>query len=269
MLFTLSLGLQYEKVALYDHLRCQIPVPRTPFEHVLFVSADVASRTLDMVWLVFGFDPFGFRLCRWNHGAFAYAVVNPILKGMPYSGPHRLNLIDDLLCTPTNRCSLPQSMVDESAMQCVLELISRERRDAYGRAVMLLEMTCDENLIACFREETTFSSPNERLAQAQVRARLIRMYGRKKDDPGFLAEVDAALSGHAPGESTDFLSRPLHPELPEDDPAWLSVIRFYRNCLQDLQERVGLPGDNFDNSSRLVADPSDRRLVGDLPSMND
>src|SRR5205823_5682655 len=61
----LSFGLQYEKRGLYDRLRGLISVPKTDFEHVLFVSTEGRKRTLELVWLVFGFDPFGFRICPW------------------------------------------------------------------------------------------------------------------------------------------------------------------------------------------------------------
>jgi hypothetical protein len=48
---------------------------------------------------------------------------------------------------------------------------------------------------------------------------------------------------------------------------WPSVIRFYRLCLADLEQRFGLPGDNFSKSSGFVVDPSDQRLIGELPPM--
>jgi hypothetical protein len=266
-LASLSLGLQYEKTSLYERLRRELPATRTPFEHVLFVAADAPTRTLDLVWLVFGFDPFGFRLCHWEHGSFAYAVVNPVVKDVGYSGPHPISLIDNLLCTPTNRCSLPPSISDEREMQSVLDLISGKREDAYGQAVMLVETTCDKNLVECFREQCETASQDERSVRAQVRARLIRIYGRKKDDSGFMAEVDAALARHAVALPTVFLSRPLDGAEPGDAPDWPSVIRFYRDCLADLEQRFGLPGDSFTNSSGLVVDPSDQRLVGELPPM--
>lgn len=53
-----SLGVQYEKLGLYKRLRQQVTVPPTAFEHVLFAAANSSGRCLDLVWSVFGIDPF-------------------------------------------------------------------------------------------------------------------------------------------------------------------------------------------------------------------
>ena len=57
-----SLGMQYDRMEMYRRLRSQLTVPSSPFEHVLLVSSNTPSRCLDVVWIVLGFDPFGFRL---------------------------------------------------------------------------------------------------------------------------------------------------------------------------------------------------------------
>jgi hypothetical protein len=262
-----SLGLQYEKRGLYDHLRSQVGVPTTDFEHVLFVSTEARTRTLEMVWLVFGFDPFGFQICPWPHGSFTYAVVNPVLRDEGYSGPIRLANPGKPLCEPTDLCSIPWHMTEKDDPQPVMDRISQERRDAYGRAVKLVEMTCDENLIDCFCEAAVLSAEDERSVQGQVRARLIRMYGRKKDDSGFVAEADAALARRSEGVPSALLTRRLDLADPSDPIDWPSVIRLYRLCLGDLEQKFGLPGDNFSKSSGYVVDPSDQRLIGKLPPM--
>lgn len=107
MLGELSFGLQYEKRGLYDRLRGQIGVPATEFEHVMFASTEARKQTLELVWLVFGFDPFGFQICPWSHGSFTYAVVNPVLRDEGYSGPHRLSNPGEPLCEPTDLCFMP------------------------------------------------------------------------------------------------------------------------------------------------------------------
>ena len=61
-------------------------------------------------------------------------------------------------------------------------------------AVELVEMNCDQNLMDCLAEEAKLSGPAEQTIGFQVRSRLIRMYGRMKDDSCFLAEVDAKLA---------------------------------------------------------------------------
>ena len=263
----LSFGLQYEKRGLYDRLRSQIPVPTTEFEHVLFASSEARQRTLELVWLIFGFDPFGFQICRWPHGSFTYAVVNPVLREEGYSGPHRLGNPGEPLCEPTDLCSMPWKLTERDDIQPVLDRISDERRNAYGQAVKLVEMTGDENLVENFQEATALSDPNERTVQVRVRSRLVRMYGRKKDDANFLTEVDATLRRHADQFSQDLFSRPLDGLEPSNADDWNSVIRLYRLCLADLEHCFGLPGDNFSHSSGSIVDPSEQRSIGELPPM--
>jgi hypothetical protein len=267
-LHAISLGLQYEKVGLYRRLRNQLAFPQTPFEHLLLVATNQPGQCLELVWVVFGFDPFGFRLAvPWRGEQFAFGVVNSIVKGGGVSCPQPLALGDDLLCAPTGRCSIPHRVSSEAQMRGVLELISQERRDAYGKAVELVETTCDANLIECLVEEAGLSGPADRSVRAQVRSRLVRMYGRMKDDQGFQAEVDATLERYAGSVAPDMLEADVTGLGGATGSAWPEVLGLYRACLKELGERFGLPGDNFTNSVGLIMDPSDERLLGELPKM--
>ncbi len=82
-----SLGVQYEKIDEYRKLRNEGGFSSTDFEHVLIVSANLPTRTLDLVFWVFGLEPYGFRLCDdWSDGAFTYLVINGVLHGTHPSG---------------------------------------------------------------------------------------------------------------------------------------------------------------------------------------
>ena len=48
-LYTVSLGIQYEKIDLFRELRAQCDFLHSGFEHLLIASANVATRTLDLV----------------------------------------------------------------------------------------------------------------------------------------------------------------------------------------------------------------------------
>jgi hypothetical protein len=61
-----SLGLQYDqdKLDLCEKLRADAGLPSQPFRHMLIVSANYATRTLDAVFWAFETDPHAFRLTR-------------------------------------------------------------------------------------------------------------------------------------------------------------------------------------------------------------
>jgi hypothetical protein len=99
-----SLGMQLEKLPLYAALRESMCVEETPFEHYMLVAANTAQRCLDAVWVIFGFEPFGFRLLdRYEGESFCYGIVNPILKGQSASDLVVLSPPEELLCRPTSR----------------------------------------------------------------------------------------------------------------------------------------------------------------------
>lgn len=262
-----SLGLQYQKVGLYERLRRKLPkvVEVTPFEHVMFAVADPVSRTLDVVWWAFGFDPHGFRLATDNDRSFAYVIVNPVVKGKVASGPHEIAHGDELLCGPTNRTCTPLGISRPDEMQPVVDQVSRERREACRRAIYAVEMRCDENVIECFVEAAGLSARDGRSVRQQVRAQLLRLYGRTEDDPAFFREVDATLKGHEHELPSGLAGHPM----PVPDSAapfdWGSVLRYYRDCLTDLIPTYGLPGDVFVNTSAIVHDPVEGRQLGARP----
>ncbi len=264
----LSFGLQYERRALYDRLRDQVNVPRTEFEHVLFASTRGGGQALQVVWLVFGFDPFGFQLGSWPHAPFTYAVINPVLREEGYTGPHRLPDLSESLCVQTDRCSMPWNMKEGDDPQPILDEVSRERHAAFGRAVNLVEMTADQTLVGFFMESGELAKPEDKTVRQQVRARLIRMYGRKAGEPAFLDAVDATLARHEASMPGGLLTRAVS-ELGDEAPEWSSVLGYYRRCLTDLESSFGLPGDPFTNSSGYVVDPADQRRLGQLPPMGE
>jgi hypothetical protein len=257
-----SMGLQYEKTALYRELRQQVPQSETPFEHVLFAVANGPSQCLDAVWCVFGFDPFGFRLStNWQGDQFGLCVINPIMRDMSASGPHRISLPDSLLCMPTNRCTLPLTSSDEE-MKDVLFVISRERGQAFGEAVRLVEMTADNHVTECLVEAAKLASPEDRTAERQIALRVTNMYGRRRSDPAFVEEVRSIVRSVLAGQPDLAAINDVTATTKND---LETVVRAYRRCLQSAIDRFGDPGDHFLHSCGIVLDPGDERLIGDLP----
>ena len=262
----LSFGLQYERRGLYDRLRGQVRVPRTEFEHALFVTTPGGGHAIQAVWSVFGFDPFGFQLGSWPHAPFTYAVINPVLREEGYTGPHRLPDLSESLCVPTDRCSMPWNMKEGDDPQPILDEVSRERHAAFRRAVNLVETTADRTLVGFFMESGELAKPEDKTIRQQVRARLIRMYGSRASDPAFFNAVDSAVARHQ-AVLPDGLPTQAATDLAEGASEWAGVLGFYRRCLADLETVFGLPGDPFTESSGFAADPAHQRQLGQLPPM--
>lgn len=268
LLGSVSLGLQYEKLGLYHDIRSKVSVPKTPFEHVLIANANGPCHCLDVVWLVFGFDPFGFRLTTdWRGELFTYVVVNPIVKGCGLSGPHELHIGDELICARTNRCSIPWNIADEKEMEPIMEFISQERGRAFCEAIELVQMTCDEHVIECFVEAGDLSQGEDRSVIKQVTDRLIRLYGRKKDRPDFIKKVSDVVSSCSFAIPTDLLQKRISNPSSLSSQEWDNVLSLYRNCMSELKKEFGTPGDWFRSSYGIIVDRSDDRLIGDLPEM--
>jgi hypothetical protein len=238
-----SLGLQYEKRGLYKRLRNQIEAhsAETEFEHVVFVAADGPSRTIDAVWLMFGFDPFGFRLCHnWTHEPFAYAFVNPILKNEKPTGLLKIVLGDELLCRPTDRSSVQRTDTKNEDVESVIATISKEHCDATSRAVLLVENRADDYVKDSILATAADAEPKEQSVSNQIRVRLIHLF-RRDEDAGFLQELELILSTTADSIPRRLLGERIVPN-PRETIDWSTIIGCYRQCLAKLVERFGLPG---------------------------
>ena len=55
-------GFQLDRLERLRRMRDSVAFPKTDFEHRLFAVGDMPSRTVDIVWEVFGLEPYGFRL---------------------------------------------------------------------------------------------------------------------------------------------------------------------------------------------------------------
>jgi hypothetical protein len=238
-----SLGLQYEKRGSFKRLRKQLEShsAESEFEHVMFVAADGPSRTIDAVWLMFGFDPFGFRLCHnWTHEPFAYAFVNPILRNEKPTGLLNIVLGDELLCQRTDRISVQRNDRKNEDVESVIATISQEHCEAIGRAVLLVENKADDYVKDSILATAADAESEAQSVANQLRARLIHQFGRYEDTE-FLQELDVILSTNA-----DSIPRSLLAERIVRDSCeiidWSTILGYYRQCLAKLVEQFGLPG---------------------------
>jgi hypothetical protein len=258
-----SLGLQYEKEDLYRGLRSSVSFPTTRFEHVMIVSADPACRTVDAVWLMFGFDPHGFRLCYdWRGVGFTYVFVNGVLRDTGCSSPFGLPK-SQLLCRPTNRRAFPNATPNADLGRRISEEVSARRRKAYIEALWLVEETCDEFCRHVMCEDAMLEEPANRAMDRVVSRRLTRMYVRIQSDHTFTQTRDALLAKELQGKDGLLCQSVLDSSGAGIDwPWWLAV---YRRVLHGLEAQFGPPGDIFLDRAEVGLDRTDTRLLGAMP----
>jgi hypothetical protein len=258
-----SLGLQYEKLPGLIKLRDKSTHPKTPFEHVLFASGDAAARTVDLVWLVLGFDPFGFRIDNWRGSYFTYMIVNGILKDTSVSGLIELPATG-VICRPTDRRAFPDRLPAPAKQAAIMDEISQRRRAAWEEAVYLVETTADEFIIGNIKLAGDLKGGTSTL-RSLVSHRLRRMYGRKFYDSAFETNVDGLVGTRRPELPSEIAAQTYVADSDGGGVDWQRWLTFYRTCLDDLVAKHGKPGDTSAGNSVVVTDSIDSRELGKPP----
>jgi len=214
--------------------------------YCLIASASNTSRTLDLVWLAFGFDPYGFRLCRsWDGDAFCYLIANPIIKGNSYNGPHELVVPEELLCGVTYRSGTRISALDETGRSNVLSLIAQHRTRAFGSAFEYVELNCDNFVIQWIKDYAFLTDPPAQTLIDLLVYRLSRVFNRPNEDIQFFEDARRELNAHDDRLDDELSRRPVG--TPEElSPAeWQRALAVYRRALLQLKTEYGAPGGFF------------------------
>jgi hypothetical protein len=255
-----SLGLQYEKLGLYWQLRNSLAIKRSPFEHVLMASGNAATRTIDIVWLIFEFDPHGFRVCDdWRGLDFTWCFVNGVLKDTTCSEAIFVPG-GRTLCRPTDRRSIPNVAPDSATMERITSDVSVPRRLAIREAIKLVENSADDFVIEAFTDAAKFT-PDCSMTFL-VRDRLKRLWNARGNNPEVISVVETELSRLFDTLSPTLVAQSLDASRPLDVewPTWLGV---YRKAMAVLEGRFGLPGDVFVNEIEVGLRCVDNGLLGD------
>jgi len=227
------MGLQLDKLPEIEQCRMMVDYPRTDFEHILIASADASTGCLDVVWSVFGIDPFGYRLTsEWKDSSFTCIVVAGVLCN---TGVSKLTWLRESrpICAPTANRAI--DAVKESASACTLRNRITDRRGReHGRAVLLVEQRCDDYV----KDQIALSQANWRGAsspsvQELFEHRLGRIFKRNvKHRGGSSALPSVSLS--AAEDKRVF--NPKDPAIPWDK--WLAA---YREALEGSRRQLDYP----------------------------
>jgi hypothetical protein len=200
LLDQVSLGIQIEKIPLYVSLRNEMKVAQTPFEHYMLAAGNAAQRCIDAVWMILGFEPFGFRVSRKFYGPdFCIGFVNPIIKGNGASAAIELGPQDDLLCRPTKRRSFHPGG-DEAAIRKSLEHVLSEiiplRAGAFDKAVYVVNThpSCDDWVIERLRQLRLHHQGKSIIGLFEQR--LWDLYPHRHTNSEFKTAIQQALQMH-------------------------------------------------------------------------
>ncbi len=268
------LGLQYDRLATIRALRTSAGLQSSRFEHALIASGNVATRTLDAVWLVADTDPYGFRLCSdWREFDFTCVVTVGTLKGTTAQGPFWSNGPGLLLPYTDLRSHPSLSMTQEEAathMVRAMEMVAKHQQTAFRVAVDLVERAADDyvaNNIAEMARLMALEHSDAPSVEAGVVARLRRMFhvrltNDREKEKIFDATVETRLGELSPTVRQESLTLD---EVVGSEPSWSEWLRIERAILDDLAGTLGLPGDTITRSIRPVFEQPGTRPIGMPP----
>ena len=243
LLNLVSLGIQYEKVDLYRELREQLDFPHSDFEHVLFASANVATRTLDLIVWLYETDPYGFRLTtNWHEEGFTYCIVNGVLSGTGFSKAIELPSTH-LLCRKTLRRCTQSETIDESEIITAQQEIMDMRFEAIRRAQYKVLMECDEYVIKSLSNAALPHGDKCINVGKAVRSQLVLLYEQRLEDKSRLDQFNKIIDKHFTKLPESIKDESASNEDDLGRLSWDTWLDVFRSILNDLCDVLGLPGD--------------------------
>ena len=225
------------------------------------------TKTIDIVWLILGFDPHGFRVCNtWQGDEFTYVISSGILANTTASDAIPLGR-RGTLCTPTNRRSFPDIEVSQELGNDVRREIAVYRNAAFGDAVYLIESTADEYV----KDNVTYSAISRSLTGEQWARCASEDYGEclrcemmTKD-----SRRRCLLSISACGICRNEVAQEAIADPDQCTVTWGVWLPLYRECVDYMRKSYPFALDAFTSGGNVVLYDVATRKLGDLPPHQD
>jgi hypothetical protein len=227
------MGVQFQNLRMYDDIRQRIAFPKTPFEHILICCGNPSTRTIDLVFNCFGFEPYSFRLCsNWRGEPFTLCIINGVVAGSGYTFKY---LPGDTMTLGRQNMLRSVRINNARPDKHTLEVFTRNRGTAVQDAFLLVENTCDSHIAEMLVEGA--ENRDMQFWHEAVALRLQRLSACQTDE-------DETLSG------TNNLTRTWRESLPRtrrsERLSDLSVdvsfwLKQYRKLLKGMIELFGKP----------------------------
>lgn len=195
-----------------------------PFDHIIIVSGNVATKTIDVLWSIAGIEVHGVRLCSsWDGFDFTYIIQNSILKNSAEPDLIHINVSSGVLCQECQLRSIQPASNGEFINPFIPSAISLNRQRSYINAIRYVEMNCDDHVYKEFIEPTKYI-PHLNVKES-IFNHLSPLYNSKR-----ISEIWNADSGqlHSQWESQSMS------EISADSPIWRQILKTYRTILAQL-----------------------------------
>jgi hypothetical protein len=228
LLEKISLGIQYEKCLVLNNLRERVDGERQEFEHVLVATGDSVSGNLDIVWNIFGIDPYGFRVCTtWDGEDFTVIIVNQVLKDGKVLRPKWLKSPSDI-CQYTKRCHWANP--DDGTIKAIVYV----RADACSKAAFKKEMEADEYVWKDLKTRIEI-----RGWKTSIQERIRGLYQYHERDWNTINRIIDDIEGIVNKE----FAQDLINDKKNYKQFWLCI---YRECLLKTKRDIGPPNKNLE-----------------------
>jgi len=235
-----SLGIQYGKLEVIKRHRAQLPSPISEFEHVLIASGNMASRSLDIVWLIAGTDPFGFRVSHdWDGGDFTCSIINEMLKGGQVHGPF-WKAMPTSVCEPTVYRSFHAGKRTEDQIRQIVSEIASHRWNACRRADLVAETTCDDYVITNLVDAAVKDPLFGHAIESAVRGRLENLFRPALEDPARRQVFDRLVESYLTQMPETGRKSIVQVATDRQRINWATWLKVYRELILVLQREIGI-----------------------------
>jgi len=253
--------MQYERIQIVNKIRAKVAYPSTPFEHVIIATGSASGRCVDLVWNIFGFDPFGFRLTEsWTGCDFCFVIVNGVMLTSPKPSLVEVPATGELLCKRSNLSTFA------AAPPCT-NLISLTRIENCAKAALLREQNANEAVISGIVAASLCDPLSERIFPIQLERRSTRMFGMKGDDSQFKDRLQQVLSIAIAELCPDTTESTVANDVRNEKADWATWLNIYRKTLHELHREFGQPTNRFVIETEVAyTDGTTESIRGNLPA---
>ena len=206
-----------------------------PFDHIIIVSGNIATGTIDVLWSIADIEVHGVRLCSdWKEFDFTYIIQNSILKESDEPKIYHIDNSSGVLCQECQLRSIQPASEGNNINPFIPTAISLNRQRSYINAVRFVEMNCDDHVYKEFIEPTKIN-PCLTVKEC-VFNHLSPLYKIERT-----SEIwDSFFMQNPPAWESKRMS-----EILENSPIWKEVLEAYRRILEQLTTMDEKPSSIF------------------------
>jgi hypothetical protein len=246
-------GIQYEVENTVKKYTVDAGLSHGRFDHIIILSANPPTRTVDAVFVVAGVDPYCFRLYdNWRGRAFTKVFVHPVFKNTNISGPVELPRTSTLFGKSNRRPILGEDDEKTSTLEHAKQVVI-QRSIAINDAALIVEnhTSADAYLIEAFIELSTNVYPD--LSLSEILAERVKLWYDSFNEIQ-LNMLEEFLINEFMAVSHEYFEKFKKTEEESSIEEWRKCIFLYRSILSRVVDKFGKP--KILNEQELLEDSS-------------